>query len=95
MNLAELWDIQVLVYVLITAGVVVLMLLLIAVLSRRQRLMASELESLRRDLRLLEEGVRTVNESLRAKSPKRDSVDDVIGSNPEPPEGGEPGKIGG
>ena len=90
MKLSELWDIQVLVYVFITAGVTVLMLLLLAVFSRRMRVMASELESVRHDLRLLEEGVRTVNQSLQTR-PAAQSVDDVIGANPEPP--GEAGKV--
>jgi hypothetical protein len=85
MNISDLWDVQVLVYVGITAVVTVLMLVLLAVLSRRLRVVTSELESVRRDLRLLEEGVRTVAESLKAKPVPR-SISEVIGATPEEPE---------
>ncbi len=67
MKLGNLWDIQVLVYVLLTAAVVLLMLILLAVINRRVRVMASELESVRRDLRILEEGVATVTASLQSR----------------------------
>jgi len=71
MNISDLWDAQVLVYVAITATVTVLMLVLLAVLSRRLRVISSELESVRHDLRLLDEGVRTVSESLQSRRSPR------------------------
>jgi len=89
MKLSALWDLQVLVYVLLTAAATVMMLVLLAVISRRVRVMASELESIRRDLRLLEDGVRTVTESLQSRPATRQRVSEVIQPAPEP-SGGEP-----
>jgi uncharacterized protein (DUF3084 family) len=68
MKLGNLWDVQVLVYVLLTTVVVVLTLVVLAVINRRVRVISGELESIRRDLKLLEDGVRTVTESLTSRA---------------------------
>jgi len=64
-NLAALWDLQIVLSVALFAGVVIFMLIVLAVLSRRLRCVTSELESVRRDLKLLEDGVRVVGDGLR------------------------------
>jgi hypothetical protein len=63
--MSQLWDVQVLAYVGATTLVVIMALVVLAIITRRLRCLTSELESIRRDVRLLEEGVATVTESLK------------------------------
>jgi hypothetical protein len=81
-KLSNLWDIQVLLYVTITAAVTLIMLVLLAIISRRVRVMVSELDSLRRECKLLEEGVRAVDDSLRGRGVREPRVSEVLGPTP-------------
>jgi hypothetical protein len=67
--MSALWDIQVLVYVGLTSVVVIMALLVLAVVSRRVRCLTSDVEAIRRELKLLDEGIQVVTQSLRSRGP--------------------------
>ena len=66
--MSQLLDFQILTVVGATTAVVIMMLVVLAIMTRRLRCVTSELESIRRDVKLLEEGVATVTESLRTRT---------------------------
>ena len=68
MDLTRLWDIQVLVYTLLSTAVVVFVLIVLAIFQRRLRRVMSELESIRSELKLVEEGIETVTRSLEDRA---------------------------
>jgi len=67
-DLTRLWDIQVLVYTLLSTAVVVFVLIVLAIFQRRLRRVMSELESIRSELKLVEEGIETVTRSLEDRA---------------------------
>ena len=67
MELTRLFDAQVLIYTGLSATVILVILIVQAVVTRRLLRVQSELESLRRDVKLLEEGVKTVTDALQAR----------------------------
>lgn len=66
MEITKLWDIQTLAYGLMSVVVVIFVLIILAIMSRRVRNLTSEMDSVRRELALLEEGIATVNASLKS-----------------------------
>ena len=51
-------------------------------MNRRLRCLTSEVESLRQDVRLMEEGVRSVADHLQASYPARDTAADASKHSP-------------
>ncbi len=68
MELKDLWDVQVVAFAATSTLVVIFVLIVLAVVMRRLRYLTSEFESLRQEMRLLEEGVKTVSESLQSQA---------------------------
>lgn len=68
MELNDLWDLQVLAFAATSTLIVVFMLIVLAVIMRRLRCITSEFETMRQEMRLLEEGVKTVSESLQGRA---------------------------
>ena len=69
MNFTQLWDLQVLVYVVLSALVLLVVLGVVAAMNRRLRCLTSEVESLRRELKLIDEGVQGVAQHLQTAQP--------------------------
>jgi len=67
MDLSKLWDAQVLIYVGLTCGTVVMALIVLAITSRRVNFLMSEVQSLRAEMKMLDEGVQTVTRHLEAQ----------------------------
>ena len=64
MDFSKLWDAQVLIYAGLTCTVVLIALIVLALTNRQVRFLASEMAAMRRDMKLIEEGVDTVTKSL-------------------------------
>ena len=64
--LEQLFDPQVVVFGGLTALVILITLVVLAIVSRRVRILMSEMESLRREIALVDESLQTVNASLQA-----------------------------
>jgi hypothetical protein len=67
-DLSKLWDFQIIVFASVSTLVVVFMLVVLALVMRRLRLITSEFESMRQEMRLIEEGVETVRQALQESS---------------------------
>jgi len=68
MKLTDLWDSHVLIYAILSSLVVLFVLIVLVITTRRLRCVISELDSIRSELKLLEEGIRTVTQSLQSKA---------------------------
>lgn len=65
--LEELFDPQLMVFAGLTVLVILITLIVLAVVSRRVRFLISEVDSLRREITLVDEVLQSVNASLQAK----------------------------
>jgi hypothetical protein len=76
MNLTALWDVHTLIYVILSAIVILVILGLLSTTNRQLRMLASEVESIRREMKLVDEGVRSVAQHLHAQggSSREDGV---------------------
>ncbi len=70
-DLKDLWDVQVVAFAATSTLIVVFVLIVLAVVMRRLRCLTSEFESIRQEMRLLEEGVKTVSEGLLGQATKK------------------------
>jgi hypothetical protein len=68
MDLSTLWDLRVLIYLVLSTAVILVVLFVQAIISRQIRRVLSDMESMRREMRFLEEGVRTVSQSLMSQT---------------------------
>jgi hypothetical protein len=75
--MSALWDPQVLIYVGLTSVVVIMALVVLAIVQRRVRCLTSDVEAIRRELKLLDEGIQVVTQSLRSRSPGRVTATDL------------------
>lgn len=65
--LEQLFDPQLVVFAGLTVVVILITLIVLAIVSRRVRVLVSEVEGLRREMKLVDESLQTVNASLRAR----------------------------
>lgn len=68
MELSDLWNLQVVAFAATSTLIVVFMLVVLAVIMRRLRYITSEFDTMRQEMKLLEEGVKTVSESLQGRT---------------------------
>ena len=63
-----IFDTQVIIYAGLTCGVILIALIVLAVTNRRVRFLLSEVQSLRREMKLVDEALQTVTSSLERQS---------------------------
>lgn len=68
-DLTALWDIHTLIYVILSAIVILVILGLLSATNRRLRMLASDVESLRREMKLVDEGIQSVAQHLKSNPP--------------------------
>lgn len=62
--LKELWEPQTLIFAIMTCGVILIALVVLAVTNRRVTFLLSEVQGLRREMKLVDEALQTVTSSL-------------------------------
>lgn len=88
----KLFETDVIAFAGLTAFVVLLTLIVVGIVQRRVRYLMSEVESLRREVKLVDEALQMVNSSLAAREPirpRRNDVEELLATHkgkPVPPE---------